>query len=109
MQSCLFLAEVYLVCLWPPIHRQMHEGKKNPLMLNSVQLKFLNFFSFRFFRVILLQTAVYQVGKYNLILIDDLENVYRKMLIILCTVLKFCGDIMVISNSHAVGFAFCHV
>jgi len=44
-----------------------------------------------------------------MILIVDLENVCRKLLIILCTVLKLCGEIMVINNSKDVGFAFCYV
>lgn len=75
-----------------------HEGKRNQLMLNVVQPRSLNFFQLSILRK---NTDVESSlsSRKKTLLIDDLKNVYRKMLMILCMIWKFCDEIMLVSCS----------
>lgn len=74
-----------------------HEGKRNQLMLSIVQPRSLNFFQLLILRK---NTDVESSlsSRKKTPLIDDLKNVYKKMLIILCMIWKFCDEIMLVSK-----------
>lgn len=67
-------------------------------MLSVVKCKSLNFFQLS----ILWKNTDMESSlssRKKTLLIDDLKNVYRKMLMILCMIWKFCDQIMLISSS----------